>query len=183
MKNKILKNSNNKLKEDNIENKNSSQEEKKILKERLFKIEEEFYKIKDAFLRARAEVENSKRRSDKEIKKIHKYSLYKFAKSLLPVRDSLESALKAKVSSMKIIKNGINLTLKQLSNIFKENNFIEIFPKVGEDLDPMKHQAISVIYSNKKNNTIVKVLQCGYMLYKRLLRPALVIVSKKNNKE
>lgn len=185
--NNISKNLNENLNENLDENFNkkdiekeiSSQKEKKILKKRILKVEEEFYKIKDAFLRARAEVQNSKRRSEKEMEKIHKYSLYKFAKSLLPIKDSLESSLNLNLSSIEIIRNGINLTLKQLSSIFEQNNFIEIFPDVGEILDPMKHQAISIVYSKQNDNTIAKVLQCGYMLYDRLLRPALVIVSKK----
>ncbi|WP_339044983.1 nucleotide exchange factor GrpE [Candidatus Zinderia endosymbiont of Aphrophora alni] len=152
---------------------------KKKLKKKIIKIKKKFKKVKEAFLRARAEIENNSKRFQNEIKKIYKYSIYKFAKSLLPIRDSLESSLKINISSIEVLKSGINLTLKQLSNIFDKNSFIEISPKIGECLDPMKHQAISIIISEQENNTIVDVLQKGYMLYDRLLRPALVIVAKK----
>jgi len=101
-----------------------------------------------------------------------------FAESLLPVRDSLEMALKIETPSIESLKEGVEMTLKQLSSAFERNRLVEVNPQAGEKLDPMKHQAISMVAAEQEANTIVSVLQKGYMISDRLLRPALVTVSQ-----
>jgi molecular chaperone GrpE len=134
--------------------------------------------MQDAFLRAKAEAENSRRRAQEEIARAYKYAIEKFAETLLPVKDSLEMALQVATPSVDAIRQGVEMTLKQLSSAFEKNSLLEINPQPGEKLDPMQHQAVSTVPADQAPNTIVNVLQKGYMLADRLLRPALVTVAQ-----
>ncbi len=134
--------------------------------------------MQDAFLRAKADAENIRRRAQEDISKAHKFAVESFAEALLPVKDSLEMALKIETPSIESLKEGVDMTLKQLSSAFEKNRLLEVNPQQGEKLDPMKHQAISMVPAQQEANTIVTVLQKGYLISDRLLRPALVTVSQ-----
>ncbi len=134
--------------------------------------------MQDAFLRAKAEGDNIRRRAQEDIAKAHKFAVESFAEALLPVKDSLEMALKVDTPSVESLKEGVDMTLKQLNAAFEKHRLVEVNPQPGEKLDPMKHQAISMVPAEQEANTIVSVLQKGYMIADRLLRPALVTVAQ-----
>jgi molecular chaperone GrpE len=134
--------------------------------------------MQDAFLRAKADTENIRRRAQEDISRAHKFAIESFAEAMVPVKDSLETALQVQTPSVDSLKEGVDMTLKQLSSAFEKNKLLEIHPKQGEKLDPMKHQAISMVPAEQEANTIVTVLQKGYMIADRLLRPALVTVAQ-----
>lgn len=148
------------------------------LGQRLAEAEAKAVEMQDAFLRAKAEAENIRRRAQEDISKAHKFAVESFAEALLPVKDSLEMALKIETPSLESLKEGVEMTLKQLSAAFEKNRLVEVNPQPGEKLDPMRHQAISMVAADQEANTIVTVLQKGYMISDRLLRPALVTVSQ-----
>jgi molecular chaperone GrpE len=129
----------------------------------------------DAWLRAKAETENVRRRAQDDIAKASKFAVERFARELLAVKDSLEAALAAEAPSVESMKAGSELTLKQLIAAFEKSNISEINP-VGEKFDPHFHQAISMVNAEQEPNTVVTVLQKGYLIADRVLRPALVIV-------
>lgn len=131
----------------------------------------------DAWLRAKAEGENIRRRAQEDISKASKFAVEKFASELLAVRDSLEAALSNENQSAEALKSGVEITLKQLSSAFEKSNLVEISP-VGEKFDPHKHQAISQVEAEGEANTVLTTLQKGYALHDRVVRPALVVVSK-----
>ena len=131
----------------------------------------------DAWLRAKAEGENIRKRAQEDVSKAHKYAIESFASELLPVKDSLEATLAAESASLDVLKSGVELTLKQLATVFEKSKLKEINP-VGEKFDPHRHQAISMLPSDKEPNTIINVLQKGYLLNDRVVRPALVTVAK-----
>ena len=134
--------------------------------------------MQDAYLRAKADLENVRRRAQEDIAKAHKFAIENFAEALVPVKDSLEMALKLDTPSVESLKEGVEMTLKQLNAAFDRNRLLEINPVPGEKLDPMRHQAISMVPANQDANTIVSVLQKGYTIADRLLRPALVTVAQ-----
>lgn len=148
------------------------------LDERLEAAEARAAEIQEAFLRARAELENVRRRVQEDITRAHKFAIEGFAESLVPVKDSLETALKIETPSVDSLKEGVEVTLKQLDASFKRNRLTEINPQRGDRLDPMLHQAISLEPADQHANTIISVLQKGYMIADRLLRPALVTVAQ-----
>jgi molecular chaperone GrpE len=131
----------------------------------------------DAWLRAKAETENMRRRAAEDVEKARKFAVEGFAGELLAVKDSLEAALAAESPSVENFRNGVDLTLKQLASAFNKYNLHDINP-VGEKFDPHQHQAIQVVDSDQPANTVVTVLQKGYRLNERTLRPALVMVAK-----
>lgn len=131
----------------------------------------------DAWLRAKAEGENIRRRAQEDIAKASKFAVEKFAGELLAVKDSLEAALANENQSAEALKSGVELTLKQLCSAFEKSNLVEINP-AGEKFDPHRHQAISQIEAEGEPNTVLTVLQKGYALHERTIRPALVMVSK-----
>ena len=131
----------------------------------------------DAWLRAKAETENVRRRAQEDIAKAAKFAVERFAGELLAVKDSLEAALTVEVPSVESMKSGTELTLKQLVSAFEKSGLTEINP-VGEKFDPHRHQAISMVEAEQEPNTVVTVLQKGYLLADRVLRPALVMVAK-----
>jgi molecular chaperone GrpE len=131
----------------------------------------------DAWLRAKAEGENIRRRAQEDVAKAHKFAVEKFAGELLAVKDSLEAALAVPEQTVESFKSGVELTLKQLNSAFEKNALLEINP-VGEKFDPHKHQAIGMVDADQEANTVVTVLQKGYLIAERTLRPALVMVAK-----
>ena len=151
------------------------------LEQQLANAEAKAKEMQDSFLRAKAEVENFRRRAQEDISRAHKYAIEGFAEALVPVMDSLEMALKVETPSIESLKEGVEMTLKQLSSAFEKNRLMEIHPKAGDKLDPMKHQAISMVPADQAANTIVSVLQKGYMIADRLLRPALVTVAQEKS--
>jgi len=148
------------------------------VEEQLAAAEAKIAEMQDAFLRAKAEAENIRRRAQDDISRAHKFAIEGFAESLLAVKDSLEMALKIETPSVESLKEGVDMTLKQLSSAFEKNKLLEIHPQAGEKLDPMKHQAISAVPAEQEANTVVAVLQKGYTISERLLRPALVTVAQ-----
>jgi molecular chaperone GrpE len=131
----------------------------------------------DAWLRAKAETENVRRRAQDDIAKAGKFAADKFAQAMLPVKDSLEAALATDNATLESLKQGVELTLKQLVSAFQSANVTEVNP-LGEKFDPNKHQAISAVEADGEPNTVITVLQKGYLLHERTMRPALVVVSK-----
>ena len=133
--------------------------------------------MQDNFLRAKAEGENIRRRAVEDIAKAHKFAIESFAEHLVPVTDSLYAALSAEAVDAKAFKEGLEITLKQLLSAFEKGRMTEINPAVGDKFDPHHHQAISAVPSDQEPNTVVSVLQRGYSIADRVLRPALVMVS------
>ena len=133
--------------------------------------------LADQFLRAKAEAENARRRAEDEITKARKFAVESFAESLLPVADSLEAGLLIKDASNEQIREGATATLRQLTAALERNKVIAIDPAPGAKFDPHQHQAISVVPSEHESNSVVMVLQKGYSIADRVLRPALVTVS------
>jgi molecular chaperone GrpE len=147
------------------------------LEDRLKKAELAAAEHHDAWLRAKAEADNIRKRARGEIASAHKFAVEGFASELLAVKDSLEAALAAENASVESMKSGVELTLKQLAAVFERFNLAEINP-VGQKFDPHRHQAISAVESQAEPNTVVQVLQKGYLLHDRVIRPALVLVAK-----
>ncbi|HLF38766.1 MAG TPA: nucleotide exchange factor GrpE [Burkholderiales bacterium] len=147
------------------------------LEERLKKAELAAAEHHDAWLRAKADADNIRKRARGEIASAHKFAVEGFASELLAVKDSLEAALAAENASVESMGSGVELTLKQLAGVFERFNLAEINP-VGSKFDPHRHQAISTMDSDAEPNTVVQVLQKGYLLHDRVIRPALVIVAK-----
>ena len=147
------------------------------LESKLAIAEKQAAEMQDSFLRAKAEGENIRRRAQEDIAKAHKFAIENFAQSMVAVKDSLEMAMKTDVPSVDSIKEGVDATLRQLKQVFEQNKIFEVVPEQGEKLDPMKHQAIQMVESDQDPNTIVSVLQKGYTLADRLLRPAVVVVA------
>ena len=131
----------------------------------------------DAWLRAKADTENIRKRTQVEIANAHKFAVEGFSSELLAVKDSLEAAIKVETADLASMKSGVELTLRQLVSVFEKFNLSEIDP-MGEKFDPHKHQAISMVEADAVPNTVVSVLQKGYLLHDRVLRPALVMVAK-----
>ena len=133
--------------------------------------------LADQYLRAKAEAENARRRAEDEIAKARRFAVEAFAESLLPVADSLEAGLLIKDATIEQIREGAQATLRQLVAAFERNKVLAINPSAGTRFDPHQHQAISVVSSELDANTVVAVLQKGYAIAERVLRPALVTVS------
>jgi molecular chaperone GrpE len=134
-------------------------------------------KTRDEWLRAKAEMENVRRRSQEDVAKAHRYGQENFASELLAVKDSLDAALAVENASVESYKQGVEITARQLDNAFEKHAIKPVDPK-GEKFDPHRHQAISQVESDQEAGTVVTVLQKGYLLHDRVLRPALVVVAK-----
>jgi molecular chaperone GrpE len=134
--------------------------------------------MQDNFLRAKAEGENIRRRAAEDIAKAHKFAIENFAEHLIPVADSLHAALATEAVDAKGFKEGLEITLKQLTSAFEKGRLGEINPAPGDKFDPHLHQAIAMVPADQDANTVVSVLQRGYLLADRILRPALVTVSQ-----
>jgi len=131
----------------------------------------------DSWLRAKAETENLRKRAQADIASAHKYAVDNLAEALLPVKDSLEAALAVENVTLESLKSGVELTLKQLNAVFDKVKLSEINP-VGEKFDPHRHQAMTMVEAPGEPNQVVNVMQKGYLLHDRVLRPALVTVSR-----
>ena len=133
--------------------------------------------LQDQYVRGQAEVQNARRRADEDVSKARKFAEEAFAESLLPVTDSLEAGLAIKDATSEQIREGAEATLRQLTSALERNKVIAINPAAGAKFDPHQHQAISMVPSEQEANTVVMVLQKGYLIADRVLRPALVTVA------
>jgi molecular chaperone GrpE len=133
--------------------------------------------VADAYLRAKAEAENIRRRSEEEMAKARKFAVEAFAESLLPVADSLAAAIALPNATNEQLLEGTHATLRQLTAALERNKVVAIAPPVGTRFDPHQHQAISMVPAEQEPNTVVMVLQKGYLIADRVLRPALVTVA------
>ncbi|HEX5362908.1 MAG TPA: nucleotide exchange factor GrpE [Gallionella sp.] len=131
----------------------------------------------DAWMYAKAEGENIRRRAADDVSKAQKFAVERFSGEMLAVMDSLQAGLAVQTENVESFKSGMELTLKQLSSVFEKFHISEINP-MGEKLDPHKHQAIGMLESDEPANTVVSVMQKGYSLNERVLRPAMVMVAK-----
>ena len=151
------------------------------VEQQLVELQAKHAEVSDAYLRAKAEAENTRRRSEEEISKARKYAVESFADSLLPARDSLEAALATHAAKpdtpVETVLEGVQATLRQLAQALERNKVIEINPEAGTKFDPHHHQAISMVPAEQEANTVVGVLQKGYLINDRVLRPALVTVA------
>jgi len=151
------------------------------VEQQLAELQAKHTEVSDAYLRAKAEAENTRRRAEEEISKARKYAVESFAESLLPVRDSLEAAIATHVGKpdtpVETVLEGVHATLRQLASALERNKVLEINPPAGTKFDPHQHQAISMIPADQEANTVVGVLQKGYLIADRVLRPALVTVA------
>lgn len=133
--------------------------------------------VKDTFLRAKADVENARRRADEDVQKARKFAVESFAESLLPVIDSFDAALATDTATIEQMREGIVATHKQLISALERNKVVALAPEAATKFDPHQHQAISVVQAEQEPNTVVTVLQKGYMIAERVMRPALVTVT------
>lgn len=133
--------------------------------------------LTDQYVRGQAEVQNARRRADEEVSKARKFAVEAFAESLLPVTDSLEAGLAIKDATSEQIREGAEATLRQLTSALERNKVVAINPPAGDKFDPHQHQAISMVPAEQEANTVVSVLQKGYLIADRVLRPALVTVA------
>ena len=133
--------------------------------------------VSDAYLRAKAEAENTRRRADEELSKARKFAVESFADSLLPVKDSLEAAITLPDAPTAQVLEGVHATLRQLTAALERHKVMAIAPPAGTKFDPHQHQAISVVPADQEAGTVVSVLQKGYLIADRVLRPALVTVA------
>ena len=145
--------------------------------QKLAELEARYAETADAYLRAKAEADNTRRRADEEIAKARKFALEAFAESLLPVKDSLEAAITMPSATPEQLLEGVHATLRQLAQALERNKVTEISPTAGTRFDPHQHQAISVVPAEQEPNTVVTLLQKGYAIADRVLRPALVTVA------
>jgi len=154
------------------ESENDPQTGAKSLEELLAQAQGRIEQQRDAMMRAVAEADNARKRVQAEAATSLRYAVERFAESLLPVMDSLEAAIRSKDVS------GVDITLKQLKSALEKASIREIDPEPGERFDPHRHQAMAAVPSNAEPNTVVALMQKGYLLHDRVLRPALVTVAK-----
>jgi molecular chaperone GrpE len=133
--------------------------------------------LAEQFLRAKADAENTRRRAEEEMSKARKFAVESFAESLLPVADSLEAGLAIQEATREQLREGSEATLKQLKSALERHKVVQIDPAAGTKFDPHQHQAISMVPADQEANTVVSVLQKGYLIADRVLRPALVTVA------
>lgn len=152
------------------------------LRAQLAAAQDEAAKAKEVYLRLAADMENLRRRTQEDVAKAHKFAIEGFAESLLPVRDTLEMALTVENQTFEALKEGVSATLRQLESAFDRNK-VKLLNPVGEKFDPNQHQAVAMVPGNSVEppvaaNHVVAVLQKGYLLNERVLRPALVSVAQ-----
>ena len=155
----------------------NASDELERLKAELEELKAKSSDLADQYLRAKAEAENVRRRSEEDVAKARKFGIESFAESLLPVIDSLDAALSIQNATPEQLREGSDATLRQLNSALERNKVLAINPAAGEKFDPHHHQAISMVPAEQPANTVVSVLQKGYMIADRLLRPAIVTVS------
>ncbi|MFL9897590.1 nucleotide exchange factor GrpE [Paraburkholderia fungorum] len=142
----------------------------------LAEAEAKIAELQESFLRAKAETENVRRRAQEDVAKAHKFAIESFAEHLLPVIDSLEAAVAHSSDDLQKVREGVELTLRQLTGALEKGRVVALNP-VGEKFDPHRHQAISMVPADQEPNTVVAVLQKGFVIAERVLRPALVTVA------
>ena len=147
------------------------------LEQELAQLKAQNLDLADQFLRAKADSENARRRAEEEVSKARKFAVESFAESLLAVVDSLEAGLAIQEASAEQLREGSLATLKQLTSALERHKVMQIAPPAGTKFDPHQHQAISVVPADQEANTVVGVLQKGYLIAERVLRPALVTVA------
>jgi molecular chaperone GrpE len=140
-------------------------------------LQAKFAEANDGYLRAKAEAENTRRRAEEEVSKARKFAIEAFAESLLPVCDSLQAATTLPNATTEQVLEGVHATLRQLTAALERNKVMAINPPAGTKFDPHQHQAISMVPAEQEANTVVNVLQKGYLIAERVLRPALVTVA------
>ena len=165
---------------DQVADSQDNQQDAADLQERLQNAEQAAQEHREAWLRAVADSDNVRKRAQTEVSNAHKFALESFAAELLPVKDSIEAALATENITVDSLRSGEELTLKQLRAALEKFNVVEVNP-VGQKFDPHRHQAISMVDADAEPNTVVQVLQKGYLLHDRVLRPALVTVAKPKN--
>lgn len=133
--------------------------------------------LADQYLRAKAEADNARRRADEDVAKARKFGIESFAQDLLSVADSLDAALAIEAASAEQLLEGTRAMQNQLLSVFERHKLSPIAPEVGSKFDPNIHQAISAVPSELESGAIVSVLQKGYRIAERVLRPALVMVA------
>ena len=156
----------------------NASDELERLKAELEELKAKSSDLADQYLRAKAEAENVRRRSEEDVTKARKFGIESFAESLLPVIDSLDAALSIQNATPEQLREGSDATLRQLNSALERNKVLAINPAAGEKFDPHHHQAISMVPADQPSNTVVSVLQKGYMIADRILRPALVPVAQ-----
>ena len=144
---------------------------------KIAELEGRLAEMSDAYLRAKAEAENVRRRADEDVAKARKFAIEAFAEAMLPVMDSMEAAIATPSASVETVLEGVHATRRQLASALERNKVVEINPTAGTKFDPHQHQAISVVPAEQEANTVVAVLQKGFLIADRVLRPALVTVS------
>ena len=157
--------------------KNTASDKKDANLEKINALELQIKELEEAVLYAKAESENARKRALDDIDKTRKFAIENFSQEILLVKDSLDAALMIENATLESYKDGVQLTVKQLMNVFTKFN-IELIDPVGEKFDPNFHQAMAMIESDEEPNTVINVMQKGYKLNDRVLRPALVTVSK-----
>jgi len=140
-------------------------------------LQAELAEQREAVLRARADADNVRRRAQDDVAKAHKFGIESFAEALVPVKDSLEQALAQSEQTLETLREGVDITLKQLNAAFERGRLREVAPAQGDKFDPHQHQAISSIPADQPANTVITTLQKGYLISDRVLRPALVTVA------
>ena len=144
---------------------------------KIAELEGRLAEMSDAYLRAKAEAENVRRRAEEDISKARKFAVEGFAEAMLPVMDSMEAAIATPSAKVETVLEGVHATRRQLASALERNRVVEINPPAGTKFDPHQHQAISVVPAGQEPNTVVTVLQKGYSISDRVLRPALVTVT------
>lgn len=164
---------------DEAKNTGTAEDGAKPLEQQLADAQAQAAQQREAMLRAVADAENARKRYQAEAANAQKYALERFAESLLPVMDSLEAALANPDASPQALRDGVELTLRQLKQALEKARITPIAPVTGERFDPHRHQAMAAVESDSEPNTVVATMQKGYHLHERILRPALVTVAKK----
>ena len=155
-----------------------SDNSEKPIEQQLAEAQAQVLSQRDQLLRALADAENARKRFQAEAASSQKYAIERFAESLLPVMDSLEATLANKDASPEALHDGVELTLRQLSQALDKARIAAISPTPGERFDPHRHQAMAAVESDSEPNTVVATMQKGYQLHDRVIRPALVTVAK-----
>jgi molecular chaperone GrpE len=163
--------------DENLQDANNTHEVMPNMEEMLKLAELKAQEHYDAWMYSKAEGENIRRRAQEDVSKAQKFAVERFSNEMLAVMDSLQAGLSVQNTTVENFKSGMELTLKQLSSVFEKFNITEINP-VGEKFDAHKHQAIGMMESEQEANTVVSVMQKGYSLNDRVLRPAMVMVAK-----
>jgi molecular chaperone GrpE len=153
-------------------------EEARSLDELLAEAQTKLEEQRNAWLRALADAENARKRAQADIAQARKYAAERIVEDLLQVMDGLEAALGAASASPDALRSGVELTQRQLKSAFERAGVAEVNPAPGQRFDPHRHQAMAAVESNQDPNTVIAVLQKGYTLHDRVVRPALVSVAK-----